>query len=73
METQHSRKTDNAFVMPETNVWHCPCQILHNSLGVDSALKEYGNVYKRGKGTAGSRLTMKAVWKDSKHQEIFTL
>lgn len=71
METQHSRKIDSTFGMPETNVCYCPSQILHGSLGVDSALEEYGNICKRGKSTSGSRLRMKAVRKGSKDQEIF--
>lgn len=71
METQHSRKTGSTFGMPETSVWHCPSHILRGSLGVDSALKEYGNICKRGKSTSGSRLRMKAVRKGSKDQEIF--
>lgn len=39
----------------------------------DSVVKEYGSIYNTGKGTAGSRLRMQAVRKDSKDQEIFTL
>lgn len=74
LETQHSRETDSCFVMPVTNVWYFPRQILHNSLWIDSVVKEHGSIYNTGKkSTAGSRLKMQAVRKDSKDQETFTL
>jgi len=43
------------------------------SLWVDSVVKEHGSTYNTQKGTAGSRLRMQAVRRDSKDQETFTL